>query len=220
MGISNFSKQDYLYLAPKSYMCPFCHIKHTYAEEYFDDRAFKKKKRSLMSYQDMYSKSLVLKCGSFNYISLSFDHHYYYWEIHGRISQVNSCYGDEIDGEGKVSLEEMEDSEDGTITFKFPISSLKRNIYLKFIYDQENSFAVIYLQKMKAELTSHENNLRQKERELYARERNLQAKEQEKREKDLRSLEQVLQQKEKELEEREKKLQEAKTSMLTTLNQI
>ena len=219
MGISNFSKQDYLYLAPKSYMCPFCHIKHTYAEEYFDDRAFKKKKRSLMSYQDMYSKSLVLKCGSFNYISLSFDHHYYYWEIHGRISQVNSCYGDKIDGEGKVSLEEMEDREDGTITFKFTISSFK-NIYLKFIYDQKNSFGAVYLQKMKAELASHEKNLRQKESDLNARERNLQAKEQEKRERDLRNLEQTLQQKEKELEEREKKLQEAKTSMLTTLNQI
>lgn len=219
MGISNFSKQDYLYLAPKSYMCPFCHIKHTYAEEYFDDRAFKKKKRSLMSYQDMYSKSLVLKCGSFNYISLSFDLSYYRWKIHGRISQVNSYYGDEIDGEGKVSLEEMEDREDGTITFKFPISRFK-NIYLTFIYDHENSFGAVYLKKMKAELASHENNLRQKERELYARERNLQEKEQEKREKDLRNLEQTLQQKEKELEEREKKLQEAKTSMLTILNQI
>ena len=219
MGISNFSKRDYLHLAPKSYMCPFCRSEHTYDKEYFDDRSFKTKKRSLASYHIIYT-SLVLECNSFNYISLSFDHHYYYWEIHGRISQVNSCYGDKIDGEGKVSLEEMEDREDGTITFKFAISSLKRNIYLKFIYDQENSFAAIYLQKMKAELTSHENNLRQKERELNAREKNLQAKEQEKREKDLRSLEQVLQQKEKELEEREKKLQEAKTSMLTTLNQI
>lgn len=113
----------------------------------------------------------------------------------------------------------MENCEDGTIKFKFTISSFK-NIYLKFIYDQENSFGAVYLQKMKAELASREKNLRQKERELNARERNLQTKEQEKREKDLRSLEQVLQQKEKELKEREKKLQEAKTSMLTTLNQI
>ena len=218
MGISNFSKRDYLYLVLKSYKCPFCGREHTYDKKDFDYHSGKTKNRSLASYSDLYAFSLVLTCGSYNQISLSFDHFYYYWKIHGSIDKNN--YYDKIDGEGKVSLEEMEDREDGTITFKFPISSLKRNIYLKFIYDQENSFAFIYLQKMKAELTSHENNLRQKERELYARERNLQAKEQEKREKDLRSLEQVLQQKEKELEEREKKLQEAKTSMLTTLNQI
>ncbi len=218
MGISNFSKVDYLRLAPKSYKCPFCGNEHPYDKTYLDYYG-RTKNKSLLSYNILYD-SLVLTCSSNNRISLCFDpfRSYYHFQIHGSICKNN--YYDKIDGEGKVSLEEMEDREDGTITFKFPISSLKRNIYLKFIYDQENSFAVIYLQKMKAELTSHENNLRQKERELYARERNLQAKEQEKREKDLRSLEQVLQQKEKELEEREKKLQEAKTSMLTTLNQI
>lgn len=217
MGISDFSKRDYLYLAPKSYKCPFCRREHTYDKEYFDYQSGKTKNRSLASYQTLYPGSLVLKCNSHNQISLSFDPFYCYWKIHGSIDKNN--YYDEIDGEGKVSLEEMEDCEDGTITFKFTISSFK-NIYLKFIYDQGNSFGAVYLQKMKVELASREKKLRQKERELYARERNLQTKEQEKREKDLRSLEQVLQQKEKELEEREKKLQEAKTSMLTTLNQI
>ncbi len=217
MGISDFSKRNYLYLVPKSYKCPFCGREHTYDKKDFDYHSGKTKNRSLASYSDLYAFSLVLTCGSYNQISLSFDHFYYYWKIHGSIDKNN--YYDKIDGEGKVSLEEMEDREDGTITFKFPISRFK-NIYLTFIYDQENSFSAIYLQKMKAELNSRENNLRQKECELYARERNLQEKEQEKREKDLRNLEQTLQQKEKELEEREKKLQEAKTSMLTTLNQI
>lgn len=216
MGISNFSKRNYLYLAPKSYKCPFCRREHTYDKEYFDYQSGKTKKRSLASYQNIYP-SLVLSCNSHNQISLSFSYFYCYWKIHGSIDKNN--YYDEIDGEGKVSLEEMEDREDGTITFEFTISGSK-NIYLKFIYDQENSFGAVYLQKMKAELASHEKNLRQKESELNARERNLQAKEQEKRERDLRNLEQTLQQKEKELEEREKKLQEAKQVLLTSLNQI
>lgn len=217
MGISNFSKVDYLSLAPKSYKCPFCGSEHTYDKTYSDYYG-RTKKTSLLSYNILY-QSLVLTCSSNNRISLCFDpfRSYYHFQIHGSICKNN--YYDKIDGEGKVSLEEMEDREDGTITFKFPISRFK-NIYLTFIYDHENSFGAVYLKKMKAELASHENNLRQKERELYARERNLQEKEQEKREKDLRNLEQTLQQKEKELEEREKKLQEAKTSMLTTLNQI
>lgn len=217
MGISDFSKRDYLYLVPKSYKCPFCGREHTYDKKDFDYHSGKTKNRSLASYSDLYAFSLVLTCGSYNQISLSFDHFYYYWKIHGSIDKNN--YYDKIDGEGKVSLEEMEDREDGTITFKFTISSFK-NIYLKFIYDQKNSFGAVYLQKMKAELASHEKNLRQKESELNARERNLQAKEQEKRERDLRNLEQTLQQKEKELEEREKKLQEAKQVLLTSLNQI
>ena len=217
MGISNFSKVDYLRLAPKSYKCPFCGNEHPYDKTYLDYYG-RTKNKSLLSYNILYD-SLVLTCSSNNRISLCFDpfRSYYHFQIHGSICKNN--YYDKIDGEGKVSLEEMEDCEDGTITFKFTISSFK-NIYLKFIYDQENSFGAVYLQKMKAELASRKKNLRQKERELNAQERNLQTKEQEKREKDLRSLEQVLQQKEKELKEREKKLQEAKTSMLTTLNQI
>lgn len=217
MGISNFSKVDYLRLAPKSYKCPFCGNEHTYDKPYLDYYG-RTKNKSLLSYNILYG-SLELTCSRDNRISLCFDpfRSYYHFQIHGSI--VKNNYYEQIDGEGKVSLEEMEDRDDGTITFKFPISRFK-NIYLTFIYDHENSFGAVYLKKMKAELASHENNLRQKERELYARERNLQEKEQEKREKDLRNLEQTLQQKEKELEEREKKLQEAKTSMLTTLNQI
>ena len=127
MGISDFSKRDYLYLAPKSYKCPFCRREHTYDKEYFDYQSGKTKNRSLASYQTLYPGSLVLKCNSHNQISLSFDPFYCYWKIHGSIDKNN--YYDEIDGEGKVSLEEMEDCEDGTITFKFTISSFK-NIYL------------------------------------------------------------------------------------------
>ena len=130
MGISDFSKRDYLYLAPKSYKCPFCRREHTYDKEYFDYQSGKTKNRSLASYQTLYPGSLVLKCNSHNQISLSFDPFYCYWKIHGSIDKNN--YYDEIDGEGKVSLEEMEDCEDGTITFKFTISSFK-NIYLKLI---------------------------------------------------------------------------------------
>lgn len=64
MGISDFSKRDYLYLAPKSYKCPFCRREHTYDKEYFDYQSGKTKNRSLVSYQTLYPGSLVLKCNS------------------------------------------------------------------------------------------------------------------------------------------------------------